>query len=263
MVYWRGGYPRGGFKRPYGIGSYRKGNRPFRRFGGGGYNSINRGSVRAVGYVKRKPIINRGRPEIKSFDQQVAAPGSVYSITNIVGSIPTAAFAGITVLNPIAVGAAFYQRIGARVNNLSCDIRFNATYAPTLPADPPALSLRWLVVYDTQCNKAYPLMSDLFAVNDAGTPNFNSSCNMANRSRFVVMRDKIVTLDNGRGLTQSINKFVRLRGVPTMYYSSGADQSFITTGALWFILFSSIQSTTLSGTLGISNISTRIRYSDA
>lgn len=54
--------------------------------------------------------------EVKTFDCSVTAPAANLPLSTAVGSgEPTAAFAGITELNDIRQGAAFYNRIGAKV----------------------------------------------------------------------------------------------------------------------------------------------------
>jgi len=188
----------------------------------------------------------------------------------------------MVLLNGIQTGAAFYNRIGSRVEMRSLRIRgavFNA-------ATDVVNSMRMVVIYDRQPNGAAPAYSEVFqartqvgAVESAAMTDIN----LDQRDRFIIVRDIQYTspsvtntagvLTNGpvypqtsgnvKGSTNdqwNVDEFIFLKGLSTHFKSSTNPSVIgdINTGAL-FITF------VTSGVAAKWNFigTFRLRYDDA
>jgi hypothetical protein len=208
--------------------------------------------------LRLKPNFFGGRSsavEVKSFDVSVAAPaaGFVQSFTLAAGAEPAAAFAGITELNDVRQGAAFYNRIGSKITMKSIMLDFDlvGTLATTQNL------VRWALVYDRQPNAAFPAIADVFA-NNTGVTGFYQGVNMVNRSRFQVIRDQTVQIDAGVGLTHHVHEYCKGRWDVEFKADAGTIGD-ISTGSLLLII--GYTNSTVSSTQLIS-MQTRVRYFD-
>jgi len=203
-----------------------------------------------------------GRGEVKFFDVFVTGPvtNSPYGLQAVhippTGAEPATAFAGITELNCVQQGATSYNRIGTKILIKSIDFRCNFFLAGTAPS---YAGVRYMLVYDRQPNGAFPAMSDIISENISTAPTFHSGVNMANRSRFVVLRDRMLTLSAGTDNISVCKEFIKTK-LETQFKTNTGAIGDITTGAIYLIAFA-----TLSGSASyaqLSNAHCRIRFFD-
>jgi hypothetical protein len=197
-------------------------------------------------------------PEIKSFDTSIAE----YSlpVNTFSGTAPNVFTGGMTCLNLIQQGATYYNRIGSKATIKS--IAFAAVFDIATPQT-QSISIRIMIVYDRQCNGAYPTTDDILSINDGGMGGFfNVNLNMANRSRFMILRDGLYKLDQACQLGICYKTFIKCR-LDSEYSTNTGAIGDIRSGAIYLIAFS--DSGTIGGTVNqidmISGLS-RIRYYD-
>jgi len=212
--------------------------------------------------IGRKLAPRRARPapmtsiqEIKSFDCAVTPGNLVIFSAPPAFAEPAVAFAGYTVINKVLQGAAFYNRIGAKVvfNSIVVNAQLIAD-AATVVTD-----VRMVLVYDKQANAAAPAFADVFYCQPtAGTP-FSAGLNMTNRSRFTIMADRYFTLDAAQALTKHVRISSSARW-ETEYRATGDTIGDITTGA--FLLFAWAGTQVGAGDVSLDNCVARLRYYD-
>lgn len=206
--------------------------------------------------------------EIKSVD--VATATSNYGSLGI-----------FTALNIPVEGAAFYNRIGRRIQMKS--LHFNGFIIPTLSNANAVTTTyaRTMIVYDRQANGAAPALADLIlAYTSAGATSSQTldGLNMNNRDRFQILMDEKVCLPplgiNGAtaastaftsvdinqnaqhaGGRININRFLKLRGLETHYKASAGTIGDIATGALLLFTLS-----TDAGNGGGANTAYEVQY---
>jgi len=72
--------------------------------------------MRAAGYAARQVIAGPSSQEVKTFDCMVTPPAANLPLVAAAASgEPGAAFVGITEINDVRQGAAFYNRIGSKI----------------------------------------------------------------------------------------------------------------------------------------------------
>jgi len=221
--------------------------------------------VRAPARMQDVRMAGPGRgmgQEIKFFDCDVkdtnaGGPYGLQALASISGSEPASYFGGISELNCVTQGAASYQRIGNKILMKSLDLRFNVYMAGTAAA---YNGVRYLVIYDSSPNGAFPAYTDIFSDNISGTPSFHSKINMANRARFTVLRDRMLPMTAGTvtGFL-TVKEYIKLKHETQFKTTTGAIAD-ITTGALYFVAFATVSSSASFGQL--SNTVARIRYYD-
>lgn len=190
-----------------------------------------------------------GLTEVKSFDCVVA--GGVLPLTAAAaGAEPGAAFAGLCEVNNIQQGATVAQRIGNKVVVKSIHLKCNlGGVAGNLAA------ARIMLVYDKQPNGAFPAITDILLDQPAGAANFFSSLNIANKSRFQVIRDGFYNLDAAQSLIHTLNIYCKGRWECEYGANAGTIGDF-RTGAIYLIgIYTSSQVTMSTGDV-------RIRYFD-
>lgn len=177
-------------------------------------------------------------------------------------------------LNGIQTGAAFFNRVGSRVELKNLHIRGQITNAATATVT----MLRMIVVYDRQPTGALPTVSDLLQSRDqtgAATNPGSAEINLDNRDRFSIIRDMQLyappvtntagVLTNGPQFPGNddqqwdVNEFIKLRGLGTHYKSSSNPCTIadIATGALYCFFVTNLSDNTwqFSGNF-------RLRYRD-
>jgi len=180
-----------------------------------------------------------GRGEVKFFDCRVATPveGNPYGLFTATapptGHEPATAFTGITELNCVQQGAASYNRVGTKIMiksiSLNACLSINGT-------EPNHVVTRIMLVYDRQPNGAFPAFSSLLSENISTVPSMYSGINMANRSRFLVLRDQVHALDPEQRQIVHASAYIRT-GLETQFTSNTATVGDITTGALYLVAF--------------------------
>lgn len=215
-------------------------------------------------HPRQAPAVFRATgSEIKAIDIAKAS----YNFKNV------AAPPVINLLNGVATGAGFFNRVGSRIEGKSLHIRGNIVNILTSVEG----YMRMIVIYDRQPNGALPALTDILQSRDqAGTAATTSvsEINLDQRDRFVVLRDKqwhvpSVTLAVGvqtngpqyPGMDQEwdINEFIKLKGLTTHFKSSSAPTTIadINTGAIYMAFFTDATTDAYSAIVGI-----RYRYGD-
>lgn len=213
------------------------------------------GSVRAAGdyaqsgRASRSAAIQKGRytqkgmgimarpmgrpmPEIKSYDQTVTCGFGIVPYATIAG-VNNSLTTGLTCLNTSLVqNAQFYGRIGTRITIKSIQLRLILHYVNTniVPQ-----TVRMMLLYDRQTNGAWPLIGDILGANDAGGT-FLSGIQMQNRSRWLMLRDRFMTLSLSDQSGYCLNEFVQGR-YDVEYGTSTGNIGDIKSGAIIIVLF--------------------------
>lgn len=220
-------------------------------------------NVRMQGPPARLPVTLRAmtsRTEVKSFDVVVADSTALHGIGTSTSAEPTTAFAGITELNCVRLGSAYYNRIGSKIKVKSIRVAFDLQ--GNSDASPFANTVRYMLIYDRQPNGAFPAMTDILGINDSGlaTNTPYASINIANRSRFSVIRDKVVEIDTARQMIVHVDEFCPY-AADVEFKTNAGNIGDISTGAIYLVCFVGgvIPSTPYPI---ITNINARLRYFD-
>lgn len=209
----------------------------------------------------------RGRPsptEVKAFDVVLGSPVTPviiapYATAVIVEPASWAGNSGLTCVNEIRQGTAFYERIGSKVQVKSVDCRFSIVQSNPATSSNEAGVIRCMLIYDRQCNGSFPAFTDIFSsANVAGVGYTNSGVNMTNRDRFVILADQMEQIDPGGSLSKAVKLFRNVR-LETQYKLNGGTVGDIATGAIYFAIWAG---TTISVSAYIADFSCRIRYYD-
>lgn len=227
----------------YGSGSARRnGYASYNRNSYGSYNRRRRGGpYRVLTYGNKHTNPVYPKPELKYVD-------SAFPLANVTDT------GNLTVpLNQMAQGTNGTQRIGLSTPIKSCTYRVDVRQAATTPL--PS-TVRIMLIWDKQPNQVQPAVTDVLQ-----TANFNSYLNMANRERFVTLRNDYISLSPQGDQTVYIERFVKINMMAQ--YAEGAipvQPAIInTTGAL-FLLFISDQNAAASQPRVSS--SARVRFMD-
>jgi len=191
----------------------------------------------------------RGRDELKFVD-----------VDDLGTSLVTGS---VLLLNGIAQGTDYNQRIGRKCQLKSLFIRF------TVNVNPGALGLlapqgdvvRLLIVYDCQSNGAAPAITDVLS-----TVNYDSPMNLNNRDRFKILYDKFATMyaytySSGTTIVAGnakpvfLQKYIKL-GMEEIFGGTAASIGSIQTGSIYFLTISQNEITQV-------NLYSRVRYTDS
>lgn len=181
--------------------------------------------------------------ELKCCDTYIANSTTVNTLNSVVYSEPSAGpltTALYTCVNEVKQGSTVYQRNANRIIVKSIDVR-GVVGASYTGAQFTGCNVRVMLVYDRQCNGAAAGIGDIFACSTDGTnpnPHFGSKMNIANKSRFIFLRDEIHTIDPGADTSCDIHIFHKCR-LETEYKASAMTIGDIATGALYLLIFTS------------------------
>lgn len=180
----------------------------------------------------------------------------------------------IMLVNGVQTGAAFYNRVGSRIEMKNLHIRGLVRYAATSVVG----TARMLVVYDRQPVGALPTVADILQTRDqtgAATNTGSSEINLDNRDRFQIVRDMEFytppctntagVLTNGPQFPGQddqqwdVNEFIKLKELTCHYKSTSNPCTIadIATGAL-YVLFTTTGTDSAVEFAG----SMRLRYND-
>lgn len=173
----------------------------------------------------------RGRSELKTND----------IATQTITPIPTAG--SITLLNGVAQGTDYTQRIGRKVEMMSLLMRF--WFFPISSASGAFGDyVRVIVFYDNQTNAAAPVVGDVTATGAVLDP-----LNLNNRDRFTVLCDKTYTFNpvqytatlptGGNPVSKQLKIYKKMRK-EVIYGGTGATVGSINSGGLFLYLQSSL-----------------------
>lgn len=181
-----------------------------------------------------------GGTEIKAVDIPLTT-----TIVRLPATPPTS-----ILLNGCLTGAGYFNRIGAKINMKSIRFRGSIELNSTVTKDDA--TLRWILFYDKQTNKVVPTFADVIQSRDnAGAPTntFLSDINMDYRDRFIILRDKMIDLPYNQWTANTINgninvnddfsidEYVKLSGLPTLYNQSTGLIGDVNSGGLFFLIF--------------------------
>lgn len=193
--------------------------------------------------------------EVKAWDFLLPAITPMVTVDAVVGGATFAT--GMSCINLPINDATFFGRVGSKIVIKSVAIK--ACFYTTTAATDVGL-MRWMLVYDRQPNGAYPAIGDILRSNataPAGSGAIHDGLNMQNRSRFSVIRDKIMSLDPGSAPVRIVNEFCKGRW-EVEYKGSAGGVADITTGAMilcfWYDMCAHVPA--------CASMSTRIRYDD-
>lgn len=208
--------------------------------------------------ARLKPAYSLGRTsrqEVKCFDVTVGSPaGNLVAFSSAASAEPGAAFLGMTELNCVQQGAAFYQRIGTKITIKSIRVSFDIAGVTS-----PAIDVvRWALVYDRQPNAAFPAIADIFS-NNSGTATSYGSVNMVNRSRFQIIRDQEVAIDPAQQQVAHVDSFCK-GNWESEFKASGNTIGDIATGSILLII--GVSSVVGAVYPTFSGCQCRIRYYD-
>jgi len=146
-------------------------------------------------------------------------------------------------LNGVAIGSDFTQRIGRKIQMKSILFRGNVEVDPATTDVAHGSFVRFMIVYDKQWNSqtvGVTLMSDVLQNITTGTGVATvSPMNLNNRDRFKVIMDKRVTVDMGKQ-TVKVDFFKKFKKPLEVTFSGTTNtEGSIATGALWFLWFGS------------------------
>jgi len=148
----------------------------------------------------------------------------------------------IILLNGVATGTDYNTRVGREITMKSLYFRYQ--FASTVNA-----FLRFMIVYDKQCNGAAPAILDILSAVTFTSPN-----NLNNKDRFVTIMDKTVAFDTARQLYMFQKKYRKLN-TTTQYSNTGATVGSIGTGSVYLIIFSQVDTPSFAFT-------SRVRFTD-
>lgn len=191
-----------------------------------------------------------GLQEVKSFDSFVLG-GGLPLIAAAAGAEPGAVFAGITELNCIQQGATVANRIGNKVVVKSIHLKitvFNSVLANLA-------GCRVAVIYDKQPNGAFPAIADILLEQPGGAPTYYGGLNIANKSRFMVLRDQFFNFDAAQSQIHTINWYMKGR-FEVEYGANAGNIGDFRTGAIYLVAFYT------SSVVVFSQGACRIRYYD-
>jgi len=181
------------------------------------------------------------------------------------------------VLNAVQQGAAFYNRIGNKINMKSLEIRCVIQPGAGVGVANANQYIRLLIIYDNQPNGGFPTWADVMTTyNPAGSTESiaQSFLNINNRNRFKVFADITITLNDSDTTTvfssstygiqsysneTNVHRFIKLKGAQSVYKTSTGAIGDLATGALLFFPYSNLSST-LTAVSGI--FTSRLRYYD-
>jgi hypothetical protein len=223
---------------------------------------------RAATIIRAKPSAILGHVRTGGFDgnyQQFKYRGNAgreLKFIDVVQSNSLILSAGlVTLLNGLAQGTDFNQRIGRKI--VMTSILWNHGYIPyDGTSSPEGEIIRNMIIYDTQANSgSTPAVTDILVSADPF-----SAMNLNNRDRFKVLFDKRITMNpvtyTGAALTAGapVTKFMskyKKCAHDVIFSGTGATLGSIQTGSVLGLVVSTNNETTLL------NQTTRIRFYDS
>ncbi|AJD07543.1 hypothetical protein [Sewage-associated circular DNA virus-25] len=207
-----------------------------------------------------RPVpINTSRA-YKFYDIQLELYYALEEISNLSYTEPYSYINGYTLINFVPHGLTSKQRVNNNVVIKSINIRFVCLLDVT-SIYPDPITIRWLLIYDRDTNKAAPATTDIFEQNSAYKLTFNSPLNHVFTSRFSVIRDKYLILDPKTSSSVVVNEYIKGEW-PTAYdlsFSQIPSIVIIKSGALFFLIFCDNSANTLTIA---HDINIRLRFAD-
>lgn len=176
-----------------------------------------------------------GRPaiqEVKSCDMVLAAGAVLILPAAVAGAEPAAAYTGLTETNLIRQDATVAGRIGNKVviKSVQVTAHFNVLAVAN------SGSIRAMLVYDRQPNGAFPILTDIIIAQPAGAASPLSGINIANKSRFQMVRDQYFCINGGGESSKTLSMYCKGRW-EVEYGANAGNIGDFRTGAMYFIAF--------------------------
>lgn len=179
--------------------------------------------------------------------------------------LTSSATTGSTHINNVSQGTTISQRVGNKINMKSVSLRTTISYKNTGTVTyKDKATVRVMLVYDKQPNGSYPSVGDILqdtSTNATSTTGFSSNVNIANKNRFVIVRDKFINLDLNNQI-QHVKMFKKLNNTETSFKTTTGAIGDIINGALYFIIFKSQNIVTPDNAVVSFDTMARIRYID-
>lgn len=228
------------------------------------YGSSRQQAAAAAVARARATILNSRRgpiapPRTGGFWGPQRRAGELKAVDTAPGNYACSSTPNISLINGVATGTDYTERIGRKIMLKSLFIR-----GYMLPADNtsgPSLS-RLLVVYDSQTNGTAPTITDILKTSDV-----RAQLNLDNRDRFKIIFDKqyvVAVVDNtatqaiASGPTVHNVKLYKRLNHEVQFSGTTAAVGSIATGSVYLVLLN--DNVASLGT--IFALSTRIRFTD-
>jgi len=172
-------------------------------------------------------------------------------------NVPTAG--NVNLLNGIAAGTDYNQRIGRKITIKSIYLRYTLNPISTASAA-VGDTVRVMIVYDTQANGALATVADVLQ-----TSGYQSGINLNNRDRFKIMYDKWHVMPANTYTAGALTAGSPTQKFASKFKSCNLEQIFSgTTGAIGSIATGSLFSLVISAANNVSNINLefRLRFID-
>ena len=151
-------------------------------------------------------------------------------------------------LNGLQRGDTLDSREGRQVRGKSLEMRF----LQSISTSAVNTQMRYILVIDKQANAASPTFNDILT-----STSVTAARNLDNRKRFVVLKDKQITLRDNNTSELFFKWYIPI-DCKTVYNASNVgDISDIETNSIWLFMFSS-ETTNLP----VTNIQSRYRFID-
>lgn len=189
---------------------------------------------KARGSTITRAILRKAVAELKAFDSIVVQPAVSVPIaaTPPTYSEAAAAFTGITCINVVREGAAFYNRNGQKITLKGFYIR-----ATTAQVGAGQSQLRTLIIYDRSPNGVAPAFNDILQQQPAGAPSWSSPMSVVNSSRFRVLKETVRS-QSSLDATLSICQVFKIRcTLPSHFGANGGTIGDLREGAVYIMMF--------------------------
>lgn len=232
--------------------------------------------------INQMRLFRRSQPGIRSLvSQGRGTTPEIKAITTLNGSetVSLSTTATFTLLNDVVEGSGFYNRIGRRITMKSVYINGLITRTLGNAAVTTEDYVRIMVIFDRQANGAFPANTDVLRdSNRAGTQTTTalSGVNLNYRERFVILADIRVYLPplgiagvNPANTLLSpdpniepfkISRFIKLKGLQTLYDDSTGGIADISTGSLFLMTYANVTAVANAG--WNFSFNARMRYWD-
>jgi len=155
----------------------------------------------------------------------------------------------ITLLNGIAEGTGFWNRIGRKFAMRALHFRGYFEYDGNSSPSDDGDHWRIAIIYDRQTNGAVPAIADIFQevpyTGTPATPDSMSSINMNNSDRFKVIADirfgipsgtnTVTQILDGQSQEFTVNRYINLGNLETHCKATTQELSSIATGSVYLI----------------------------
>jgi len=223
---------------------------------------------------KRKTYRRSAHLSARGFIPRILNTSELKSVDVAANSLKFDSTGTQVLLNGVASGSAFYQRVGRKICMKSLYI--TGTITP-FTSGATAISqsyCRVIVVYDSQANGVAPTWANVIQSYTAGGTPSNGvldQFNLDNRERFRILADRrwdmpgfsgtaVTTVPSGNSSSDQVVKmFIKLRNLEVQFSADTAGIGSIATGSIYILSLSDYAPAT---NYYLMSYTARIRYSD-